>query len=75
MKSLSLAAGELTVVLAGEPSGISLGPRPDLMRELLPSTFVWLATMSLLSCLACASSACSSGVTTPLPLRTPALAA
>ncbi len=44
MKSLSLTGGELTVVLAGEPSGISLGPSPDLMRELLPSTLVWLAT-------------------------------
>ncbi len=47
MKSLSLAGGELTVVLAGEPSGISLGPEPDQMRELLPSTFVWLGTHRL----------------------------
>ncbi len=47
MKSLSLVGGELTLVLAGEPAGIALGPRPDLMRELLPSTFVWLGAHRL----------------------------
>ncbi len=47
LKSLSLAGGALTVVLAGKPSGISLGPRPDLMRELLPSTFAWLGSHRL----------------------------